>query len=1341
MSFFRGSLCVSAILFFSLTALAQSDLRVLKTTSDRAAANTDVTFNIQVANDGPEAASSATLTDTIPTGMTFVSISASPGGIFSPCTTPPVGSEGTITCTATPFAAGAVVNFTLVLHIPANTPPGTSFSNVATIGFTPDFEGVDPNGDNNTSAADVTPQGSDLAVTKTGPESAAADTNVTFNINVINFGPDAATGVTLTDAIPAGLTFVSLTATTGAGIFTEPCSTPAVGSGGTITCTAPTFAAGATVNFALVLHIPSETPPGTTFTNVATISFSEGFDPNDENNTSATSLTTSGASMADLLATKSAPGSAAPDSNVSFVIMIQNAGPTAAANVSFSDTLPGNMTFVSIMQNNGPTFDCSSQPAVGSGGTVTCTIASLPASASASFTLTAHIPPESGGTEYQNTVTVTSTTPDPNTENNTGVAGVIASAADVGITKTGPTTGTAGNQISWTLTLSNAGPDTAVDATFSDQLPSGTTFFSVVQNNGLEGVCNTPPQGTNGIVSCTTTLISGASAQFTLTATISSNVANGTVLSNTATATSASSDPNPENNSSTFQTTVETSANVSVTKTDSPDPVNAGSNLTYTITVGNGGPSDAASPQLSDLLPPGTTLVSFTVPAGWTRTDAVPVGGTGTVTATAPSLAAGSNAVFTLVVRVNSNAPGGDITNTATVTTTTPDPNSDNNSATATTTVVPQPDLTISKTHSGNFTAGQPGSYTITVTNVGGGATTGLVTVTDTVPNGLTPTGPSGLHNGWNCSINGQTVTCERFDVLAGGSSYPSITLTVQVINPAPLSVTNTATVSGGGDINPTNNSASDPTTINCSADPTLTNTNPLVISRFRQNGPGGPTDEFVEIYNPSAEEYVVATGNCTGGLSVVASAGNGTTSNAVLQVCHIPNGTVIPAGGYYLCTGATYSLNSLGLNSGQDAANAVGDTPIGCGGSCTGDIPNDAGLALLDVGANIVTLCQKGSFNCPSGFSFSNPQTGGSAGVYDSVGFNAYGPGAPIQGRPSLAGNFCEGPCLQPVGDASTAASCANPGGLFPVIAVAPACYGQAGQYELLRRQTTFDALRGTLHQDNNSNTDDFIFLAPNSAANMGLNLTGISGVTSVLGASVPQNSNAPTDMPRAQFTQAPFDTGSQLSARNAERNYTLDPTIANPVNNPLGTFILRLRFTNNSGLPISPIRFRVDNLSTLCGPQNASPAVATGDARNLSTAPGCGANGFTAILKLVNSTQETVVDSGGTSQFVYGTVMDDLSVGEPAAPGPLSPLGGGVDNTVTLNPSANSATVGDGVTGGTGQYNSVSFSSAPANVLRLRIKFGVVKSGRFILLLTPQAKFGSAPLEGINSTEKTGR
>ncbi len=129
------------------------------------------------------------------------------------------------------------------------------------------------------------------------------------------------------------------------------------------------------------------------------------------------------------------------------------------------------------------------------------------------------------------------------------------------------------------------------------------------------------------------------------------------------------------------------SADLSVTKADSPDPVTAGSNITYLIGVANGGPSAAANVVLTDTLPANTTFVSFAVPAGWAPTAPAP-GGTGTVTATNSSLANGDTAGFTLVVQVDGGTPGGTvISNTASVNSTTADPNGADNSASASTTV------------------------------------------------------------------------------------------------------------------------------------------------------------------------------------------------------------------------------------------------------------------------------------------------------------------------------------------------------------------------------------------------------------------------------------------------------------------------------------------------------------------------------------------------------------------------------------------------------------------------------------------------------------------------------
>jgi uncharacterized protein (TIGR03437 family) len=109
-------------------------------------------------------------------------------------------------------------------------------------------------------------------------------------------------------------------------------------------------------------------------------------------------------------------------------------------------------------------------------------------------------------------------------------------------------------------------------------------------------------------------------------------------------------------------------------------------------------------------------------------------------------------------------------------------------------TITASPALTVQKTHSGVFSQGQAGSYTITVTNSStGGPTSGTVSVTDTLPAGLALVSMAGP--GWSCV----GTTCTRGDPLAPGSTYPSITANVNVASTAPSQVTNQATASGGG--------------------------------------------------------------------------------------------------------------------------------------------------------------------------------------------------------------------------------------------------------------------------------------------------------------------------------------------------------------------------------------------------------------------------------------------------------------------------------------------------------------------------------------------------------------
>ncbi|HEV3316142.1 MAG TPA: CSLREA domain-containing protein [Candidatus Angelobacter sp.] len=230
------------------------------------------------------------------------------------------------------------------------------------------------------------------------------------------------------------------------------------------------------------------------------------------------------------------------------------------------------------------------------------------------------------------------------------------------------------------------------------------------------------------------------------------------------------------------------------------------SNTSLMFTINNSNASAALTGvAFTDTLPSGLVVAT---PNGLTGSC-----GGGTITATAASnsislagatVAASGSCTFS--VNVTGTTAGNKVNTTGAVSSTN---GGTGNTATASVIVLPRPDLTITKTHVGNFTPGQVGAtYTITVSNVGGGATVGTVTVVDTLPAGLTATNITGT--GWACTLN--TLTCTRADVLNAGASYPAITLTVNVAANAPPNVVNTATVSGGGELNTANDTASDPT-------------------------------------------------------------------------------------------------------------------------------------------------------------------------------------------------------------------------------------------------------------------------------------------------------------------------------------------------------------------------------------------------------------------------------------------------------------------------------------------------------------------------------------------------
>ena len=355
------------------------------------------------------------------------------------------------------------------------------------------------------------------------------------------------------------------------------------------------------------------------------------------------------------------PNPVVAGTTLTYTLTATNNGPGNATGVTITDPLPAGVTFVS---SSAGTFNSGTD-------TLTDDIGSLAVGASQPVTVTVTVGASVTGT-ISNTATVTGDQPDPNLANNTSTAiTTVNPESDLLIVKTGtPNPVIAGNNLTYTLTATNNGPSTATGVTISDPLPAGETFVSTTG-----GSFNS---SSDTLTDAVGTLAVGASQSINVTVTVGASVT-GT-LSNTATVTGNQPDPNPSNNTSTAITTVNTQTNVSIVKTGTPNPVIAGNNLTYNLTVTNSGPSTATGVTITDPLPAGETFVSTT---GGTFNS-----GNDTLTDAIGTLAVGATQSITVTVTVGTSVTG-TLSNTATVTNNQPNPGP--NTSTVITNVTPRP--------------------------------------------------------------------------------------------------------------------------------------------------------------------------------------------------------------------------------------------------------------------------------------------------------------------------------------------------------------------------------------------------------------------------------------------------------------------------------------------------------------------------------------------------------------------------------------------------------------------------------------------------------------------------
>ena len=632
-----------------------ADLEIVKVVSNKNPKfGETITWTITVTNNGPSDAKNVRVTDKLPAGLIYNGAN----GNYDPITGLWIVGD-----LANGKSASLVI--TTIVNI-----TNTTILNVANVtSDTPDSNKTNNEANNTT---DVGPKADLVIVKEVSKKSVKTGEVITWTITVTNKGPDAAVNTRVTDKLPAGLIFI-----TSDGSYDPVTGLWIVGD----------LANGASAKLVISTQV--------NITNATIVNVANVTSDTPGNDTPPVNNSTEVEPKADLVIVKEVSKKSVKTGEViTWTITVTNKGPDAAVNTRVTDKLPAGLIFI--------TSDGKYDSVSG-----IWTVGDLANGASASLVITTQV--NITNATIRNVANATSDTPGNNTPGN-NTTEVDPKADLIVVKEVSKQTVKTGETVIWTITVTNNGPDTAVNTRVTDKLPAGLVY---VTHSG-EG--NYDPVSGLWIVG---DLANGESKQLAIS-TIA-NISNKTIV-NVANVTSDT--PGDKKNDTNNTTVVEDIADLEVIKIVIGENPHKGDIITWVITVINHGPSDAKNVIVTDRLPSG---LIFKEADGNYNPD--------TGVWTVGDLANGQTASLKITTIVDiTNA---EITNVAVVNSTTPDNNTDNNRDNDTTNVDPEADLKVIKTVSNpKPTVGDVITWTITVINLGPDAAADVI-VEDKLPAGL----------------------------------------------------------------------------------------------------------------------------------------------------------------------------------------------------------------------------------------------------------------------------------------------------------------------------------------------------------------------------------------------------------------------------------------------------------------------------------------------------------------------------------------------------------------------------------------------------------------------------
>lgn len=601
----------------TVTPVKSSDLSITKTHANAVDSNAFIRntsgtttsgnrYTVTVTNNGPTATTGTiTVADTLPTGLSTaatIGTSVSGTGQGSLTWSCPAAGATTISCTTSgSLVSGGSATLTIPITVPVGQAKG-QVTNTATVSIAAGAgNSVDPKASNNTASDPTTiadPPDSDLVLRNTHTGNFTRGGTATWNLSLKNEGPTAVTSPQIVSTLPTGVTYTGFT-DGGPG---TPWSCSA--SGQVVTCNYSLgLNSGVTANSLAILGTVAASA-GDTLTNVASATATGGTDPNTANNTNISDTAIVG--QADVSLSIAHVGNLTIGSTGTFDFAVTNSGPDAASSPQLLFTLPAKLSYSSV---NTAGWSCTGTPAsptTSEAQVVRCTRSTALASGATqnvNITVNVHSTATEGelfaiisgiacsGTVQSGVIgsqTIYScptvggpgfATYDPDLTNNPADDAVNSySPADMGVTATATASITAGNDITYTVTVTNNGPNTATNPFFALALPNGVTFNATNPSNSntLSNAFTAPATPTSEVAgnfttscsyseseivcppSAATTLASGQSFRATIIGNTSATTTPGGGAAVVATAQTGADqgDTNSANDSATASTTV-----------------------------------------------------------------------------------------------------------------------------------------------------------------------------------------------------------------------------------------------------------------------------------------------------------------------------------------------------------------------------------------------------------------------------------------------------------------------------------------------------------------------------------------------------------------------------------------------------------------------------------------------------------------------------------------------------------------------------------------------------------------------------------------------------------------